>query len=211
MRRTMPSAPGAVCTCSRSPCADSNLMAGIRSIAWASGVTDTVSKAFAGAAAKEMATARIAARNRNNCDNRINSWADPIPKRSSRRDVGESSTDDAGFEQALPACNRKTAVTSPRSDPSRRMPGANRAMESRLEKASFMTESSVQAYSDAEQRLGVLLVLGAAIAWSVSGVFARLITVDLWTATSTRALFAAFYMGVGLLAVHRGRSLAVML
>jgi drug/metabolite transporter (DMT)-like permease len=84
-------------------------------------------------------------------------------------------------------------------------------MESRREKASSMTESSAHAYSEAEERLGVLLVLGAAIAWSVSGVFARLITVDLWTATCTRALFAAFYMGVGLLAVHRGRSLAVMM
>lgn len=74
-----------------------------------------------------------------------------------------------------------------------------------------MTGTSVPSYSEAEQRLGVLLVLGAAIAWSVSGVFARLITVDLWTATCMRALFAALYMGVGLLAVHRGQSLAVMM
>ncbi|MFN8828682.1 MAG: DMT family transporter [Labrys sp. (in: a-proteobacteria)] len=74
-----------------------------------------------------------------------------------------------------------------------------------------MTQTPVGTHAETEHRLGVLLVLGAAVAWSVSGVFARLITVDVWTATSTRALFAGLFMGIGLIAVHRGQSLAVAL
>lgn len=65
--------------------------------------------------------------------------------------------------------------------------------------------------SDAEHRLGVMLVAGAAIAWSVSGIFARLIETDVATATCVRALFATLYMAIGHVAVHRGRSLEVLL
>lgn len=64
---------------------------------------------------------------------------------------------------------------------------------------------------DSERRLGIVLVAGAAIAWSVSGIFARLLETDVATATCVRALFATLYMAIGYVAVHRGRSLEVLL
>jgi drug/metabolite transporter (DMT)-like permease len=59
----------------------------------------------------------------------------------------------------------------------------------------------------AEHRLGVALVAASAIAWSFSGVFARLLTVDVWTAVLLRSAFGTLYMAIGLLVVHRGRAL----
>jgi drug/metabolite transporter (DMT)-like permease len=70
-----------------------------------------------------------------------------------------------------------------------------------------MTAITEQAEAGAEHRLGVMLVAGSALGWSVSGVFARLIGVDIWTAVCLRSLFGALYMCTGLLVVHRGRSL----
>lgn len=59
-------------------------------------------------------------------------------------------------------------------------------------------------------RLGVLLVVTSAIAWSISGVFARMLSVDAWTTVSLRAAIGAVYMGVGLVYVHRGESWAAI-
>ena len=59
----------------------------------------------------------------------------------------------------------------------------------------------------AEHRLGVALIAASAIAWSFSGVFARLLTVDVWTAVLLRSAFGTLYMAIGLLVVHRGRAL----
>ncbi|GLS18342.1 permease [Labrys miyagiensis] len=56
-------------------------------------------------------------------------------------------------------------------------------------------------------RLGVFLVAASAVAWSISGIFARLLTVDEWTTVSMRAAVGAVYMLVGLIAMHRGDSL----
>lgn len=59
-------------------------------------------------------------------------------------------------------------------------------------------------------RLGVLLVVISAVAWSVSGIFARMLTVDAWTTVSLRAAIGAIYMAIGLVYVHRGDSLAAI-
>jgi drug/metabolite transporter (DMT)-like permease len=70
-----------------------------------------------------------------------------------------------------------------------------------------MTIALQQRDAAAERRLGVALVAASAIAWSFSGVFARLLTVDVWTAVLLRSGFGTLYMAIGLLAVHRGRAL----
>jgi drug/metabolite transporter (DMT)-like permease len=57
-----------------------------------------------------------------------------------------------------------------------------------------------------EHQLGVFLVAASAVAWSVSGIFARLLDIDAWTTVSMRAAIGAIYMAIGLLLVHRGRS-----
>ncbi|WP_413991848.1 DMT family transporter [Labrys okinawensis] len=61
-----------------------------------------------------------------------------------------------------------------------------------------------------DHRLGVFLVAASAVAWSISGIFARLLTVDEWTTVSMRAAIGAVYMLVGLIVVHRGNSLAAI-
>jgi drug/metabolite transporter (DMT)-like permease len=58
----------------------------------------------------------------------------------------------------------------------------------------------------AEHRLGVIFVAASAVGWSVSGVFARLVSVDPWTAVMLRSCFGALYMLIGILIVHRGRA-----
>jgi drug/metabolite transporter (DMT)-like permease len=63
----------------------------------------------------------------------------------------------------------------------------------------------------AEYRRGVIFVAASAIGWSVSGVFARLVGVDPWTAVFLRSSFGALYMAIGLVAVHRTRSLDSLL
>jgi drug/metabolite transporter (DMT)-like permease len=71
-----------------------------------------------------------------------------------------------------------------------------------------MTADAGRASSSSDHRLGVLLVAASALAWSFSGVFARLLTVDVWTAVLMRSAFGALYMAIGLALVHRGRMLA---
>ncbi|CAM5772454.1 permease [Labrys miyagiensis] len=61
-----------------------------------------------------------------------------------------------------------------------------------------------------DHRLGVFLVAASAVAWSISGIFARLLTVDEWTTVSMRAAIGAVYMLVGLVAMHRGNSLKAL-
>ncbi|KRE11707.1 hypothetical protein ASE66_24660 [Bosea sp. Root483D1] len=41
---------------------------------------------------------------------------------------------------------------------------------------------------------GVLYVFAATVAWSVSGIYARLLTTDAWTAIAWRSLFAALFL-----------------
>ncbi|WP_454658282.1 DMT family transporter [Bosea beijingensis] len=41
---------------------------------------------------------------------------------------------------------------------------------------------------------GVLLVFAATVAWSASGIYARLLTTDAWTAIAWRSLFAAVFL-----------------
>ena len=74
-----------------------------------------------------------------------------------------------------------------------------------------MTAISDPARPATEHRLGVLFVAASALAWSTSGIFARLLTVDVWTAVCLRSMFGTFYMAVAVLMVHRGRSLAATL
>jgi len=62
-----------------------------------------------------------------------------------------------------------------------------------------------------DHHLGVALVAASALAWSVSGIFARLVSVDVWTAVCLRSAIGSVYMLAGLLVVHRRRSLAAFL
>src|SRR5438105_4342681 len=64
--------------------------------------------------------------------------------------------------------------------------------------------------ASADHRLGVFFVAASAAAWSVSGIFARLLQVDVWTTVSLRAGIGAVYMLIGLIYVHRGESLAAI-
>lgn len=45
--------------------------------------------------------------------------------------------------------------------------------------------------TNADYRIGLLLVTGAAVAWSTAGFFTRLISLDSWTIMVWRGLFAA--------------------
>jgi drug/metabolite transporter (DMT)-like permease len=69
-----------------------------------------------------------------------------------------------------------------------------------------MTAIADPSRASAEHRLGVFFVAASAVGWSVSGVFARLVSVDPWTAVLIRSLFGALYMAIGLAVVHRGRA-----
>lgn len=60
---------------------------------------------------------------------------------------------------------------------------------------------------DTDRRLGILLVLGAAIMWSLVGLFTRLIPLDAWTLTTWRALFGGLTMLLYMRYERRGLSL----
>jgi drug/metabolite transporter (DMT)-like permease len=62
-----------------------------------------------------------------------------------------------------------------------------------------------------DHRIGVFFVAASSVAWSVSGIYARLLTVDAWTTVSMRAAIGAVYMLVGLLLTHRHKALPVAL
>lgn len=53
-----------------------------------------------------------------------------------------------------------------------------------------------------QRRLGVLLVLGATIAWSTAGFFTRLIQLDPWTILVWRGLFGGAFVGAFLISRH---------
>lgn len=59
--------------------------------------------------------------------------------------------------------------------------------------ASHVTLKTEPHSSSAHSR-GALLVLAATVAWSASGIYARLLTTDAWTAIAWRALFAAVFL-----------------
>ena len=61
----------------------------------------------------------------------------------------------------------------------------------------------------AERRLGIALVVAAAVLWSLAGLFTRLIALDVWTLLFWRAVFGGALMFAYLVFEHRGRSLAV--
>lgn len=56
----------------------------------------------------------------------------------------------------------------------------------------------------ASYRLGLLLIMGATIAWSLAGLFTRLVTLDPWTMLAWRGVFGGLGMGVMTLAIRRG-------
>jgi drug/metabolite transporter (DMT)-like permease len=62
-----------------------------------------------------------------------------------------------------------------------------------------------------DHRLGIFLVAASALAWSVSGIYVRLLTVDAWTTVSLRASIGALYMIAGLVLSHRRNALSVTL
>jgi drug/metabolite transporter (DMT)-like permease len=61
----------------------------------------------------------------------------------------------------------------------------------------------------AEHRTGILLVTAAATAWSLAGFFTRLIPLDAWTILFWRGVFGGFFIGLYVVSVYRGRTLAV--
>jgi drug/metabolite transporter (DMT)-like permease len=61
-----------------------------------------------------------------------------------------------------------------------------------------------------QHRIGLLLVAGAALAWSSSGLFVRNIEADLMTMLFWRGLFSGAAVFALFLAMERGRSLAIL-
>ena len=53
---------------------------------------------------------------------------------------------------------------------------------------------------------GILLNIGAAVAYSAAGLFTRVIDRDVWTLLFWRGLFSALFLGALLWALHRGRT-----
>jgi len=60
-----------------------------------------------------------------------------------------------------------------------------------------------------EYRRGVILVMAAAVAWSLAGYFTRLIPLDAWTILFWRGLFGGLFIGLYVLKRHGARTLAV--
>jgi len=59
-------------------------------------------------------------------------------------------------------------------------------------------------------RIGILLALASAVAFSTAGLFTRLITVDAWTILFWRGLFAGLFIGGYVIWQHRARTLAAI-
>jgi EamA domain-containing membrane protein RarD len=57
--------------------------------------------------------------------------------------------------------------------------------------------------SQAEYRLGLLLVTASAVAWSTAGFFTRLIPLGSWTMLAWRGIFGALGIAVVVLAMER--------
>lgn len=62
-----------------------------------------------------------------------------------------------------------------------------------------------------QRRLGVLLIVASAVSWSFGGVFAKLVTVDAWTAAFYRALAAASFLAIVLVVQQRGRAIETLM
>lgn len=60
-----------------------------------------------------------------------------------------------------------------------------------------------------ERRLGIAYIVAASLAWSLGGVFARLLALDMATMAMWRALLATLMLAVGFVALNRGRGLAI--
>ncbi|HKU97739.1 MAG TPA: DMT family transporter [Vineibacter sp.] len=61
-----------------------------------------------------------------------------------------------------------------------------------------------------QARLGILLALASAIAFSTAGLFTRLITVDVWTILYWRGLFAGLFIGGCIIWQQRARTVAAI-
>lgn len=59
--------------------------------------------------------------------------------------------------------------------------------------------------TDRSRAIGVMLVFVATIAWSLSGLFTRMLTTDLWTALVWRSFFGGLFLGLAQLMIDRGR------
>lgn len=70
---------------------------------------------------------------------------------------------------------------------------------------------TVSTDSLASYRTGVGLVFLAKLAWSLSGVFTRLLTTDVWTAIAWRSFFGGLFLLIPYIAINRQRSFAVLL
>ena len=57
-----------------------------------------------------------------------------------------------------------------------------------------------------EREKGILLVIGATLAWSASGVYSRLLTTDVWTAIAWRSLFGGLFLLIPCLFLEGGIS-----
>ncbi len=60
----------------------------------------------------------------------------------------------------------------------------------------------------ADYRLGLLLVMGSAVAWSLAGFFTRLIHLDVWTMLAWRGLFGAAGIAMLVLVMQRGEAVS---
>lgn len=58
-----------------------------------------------------------------------------------------------------------------------------------------------------ERRLGIVFIVAASLAWSLGGVFARILAMDMATMSLWRAIFATLMLSAGFVALNRGDTL----
>ena len=63
--------------------------------------------------------------------------------------------------------------------------------------------------AESDRRLGIALVIAAAVAWSTAAFFTRLLALDAWTILFWRGLFGGFFIGLYVLWCYGARTLAV--
>jgi len=72
--------------------------------------------------------------------------------------------------------------------------GCRPAVASRCPAPASRVNLTTKPSSSTAHSRGVLLVFAATVAWSASGIYARLLTTDAWTAIAWRSLFAAVFL-----------------
>lgn len=71
-----------------------------------------------------------------------------------------------------------------------------------------MTDQTLARQPSSDRLTGMMLVFVATVAWSLSGVFTRLLTVDIWTAIGWRSFFGGLFLLIPYLLINGRQALA---